>query len=206
MVEKGDRKVSDFNLQAALQTSRIYTEAYENALSAQSAEVRAESKQPSPQWHGPTGALAPVMKWCRFIQHCHDDIATLSEGEWWAMASNLARLAGGREAVHALSGLRSGYSQVEIDRKIEHALKAFGPLTCAYIQEKLGFTGCPPEGCGIKAPAGLGVSRRAIAVLEARARHAVAVAQACQRREAALVRAQTLLQQTTAPAEEATHD
>lgn len=47
-------------------------------------------------WHGPAGALAPVLAHCRFLQHCRNDASTLSEPEWWAMVSNLARLDGGR--------------------------------------------------------------------------------------------------------------
>jgi hypothetical protein len=87
------------------------------------------------------------------------------------MVSNLARMEGGKNAVHQLSSPYPKYSQNETDRKIGYALKAStGPISCRYIQEVLGFTGCPSGGCGVKAPAGLGVSRRAVTALVAKER------------------------------------
>jgi hypothetical protein len=115
---------------------------------------------PAKEWHGPAGAVAPVLGHCRFIQHCRDNAPTLSEPEWWAMIGNLARLDGGREAVHALSAPYPRYSQEETELKIEHTLSAAGPHTCQYIQQQLGFAGCPPGGCGVKASAALGLSRQ----------------------------------------------
>lgn len=122
-------------------------------------EAEASPKQP---WHGPSGALAPVLKHCRFLQHCRDDARTLSEPTWWAMISNLARLDGGREAIHAFSSPYPNYTIGETDAKIRHALAGPGPHTCTFIQRQLGFGGCPPGGCRVKAPAALGVSQRAV--------------------------------------------
>jgi putative DNA primase/helicase len=130
------------------------------------------------QWNGPAGALAPVLKHCRFLQHCRDNPVTLSEPEWWVMVSNLARLDGGEEAIHVLSSPYPNYTNSETDAKIRHVLKSPGPHTCSYIQRQLGFTGCPPGGCGVKAPAGLGVSRHAVATAEARQLYTAAVASA----------------------------
>jgi len=89
----------------------------------------------------------------------------------------------GQDAIHALSAPYPNYTFRETDAKIGHALKGPGPHTCAYIQQTLGFSGCPPGGCGVKAPAVLGVSRRAGRMAAAREQHAAAVAQARQRRE-----------------------
>jgi hypothetical protein len=111
-------------------------------------------------WQGPAGAIGPVLRQCRFLQHCRDAAATLSEPEWYAMVSNVARLEGGRETVHTFSDAYPRYSPTETDKKIVHALHAAGPHTCQYIQQTLGFTGCPPGGCGVKAPAVLGLSQR----------------------------------------------
>jgi hypothetical protein len=63
------------------------------------------------QWQGPAGTLAPVLQHCRFLQHCRDDAATLSEPEWWAMVSNLARLDDGREVIHEFSAPYPRYSR-----------------------------------------------------------------------------------------------
>ena len=80
---------------------------------------------------------------------------------------DLARLDGGKEAVHALSAPYPQYSHAETEQKIAHALKAAGPHTCAYIQGALGFTGCPVDGCGVRSPAALGVSHKATRLVEA---------------------------------------
>jgi putative DNA primase/helicase len=138
-------------------------------------EISDSSQTTRPPWRGPSGAMAPVLRYCRFIQHCRNHAATLSEPEWYSMVSNLARLTGGREAVHELSKPYPRYSPEETDKKIDHALKAAGPHTCAYIKQCLGFAGCPPGGCGVRAPAGLGTSRRAVRIAEAREQHATAL-------------------------------
>jgi hypothetical protein len=146
-------------------------------------EVTPVEDTPLQRWHGPAGNLTPVLAHCRFLQHCRDHAVDLPEPWWWAMIGNFARLEGGREAIHALSAPYPKYSQEETEQKIEHALSGPGPHTCAYIQQDLGFTGCPPGGCGVKAPAALGVSKRAVQLAEARQRYTEAVEQARKRRE-----------------------
>jgi hypothetical protein len=155
-------------------------------------EVGPDEDSSPRQWNGPAGALTPVLRHCRFLHHCRDNAATLSEPEWWAMISNLARLEDGRDVAHAFSAPYPHYSPVETDKKIAHTLHAAGPHTCAYIQQHLGFTGCPPNGCGVKAPAALGISPRAVQQAEVRERHAKAGEHARQRRAAAIALAQRL--------------
>jgi putative DNA primase/helicase len=70
------------------------------------------------------------------------------------MISNLARADGGPELIHELSRPHPGYRERETEQKIEHALQDGEPHTCQYIQQNLGFTGCPEGGCGVKAPIG----------------------------------------------------
>jgi len=86
------------------------------------------------------------------------------------MISNLAPLDGGQEAIHAFSAPYPKYTSSETDAKIQHALKGPGPHTCAYIQQQIGFRGCPSGGCGVKAPAALGVLRHGVVVAAARQR------------------------------------
>ena len=100
------------------------------------------------------GPAETILENCAFCQHCRDNAATLSEPEWYAMITNIGRAAGGRELVHELSRPYPGYSPHETDRKLDHALQDGEPHTCAYIQDNLGFTGCPAGGCGVKAPIG----------------------------------------------------
>jgi hypothetical protein len=100
------------------------------------------------------GDVDVLLSRCAFARHCRDDAATLHEPEWFAMVSNVSRCADGPAAVHRLSKPYPRYSRQEVDAKIAHALQDTGPHTCAFIQA-LGYRGCPPGGCGVKAPIGL---------------------------------------------------
>lgn len=123
-------------------------------------EVPREEEAPRQRapWMGARGAVAPVLKQCRFVQHCEQHAATLSEPQWYTLLSNLAPLDGGEAVAHELSRPYPGYSRAETEKKIVHARSASGPHTCQYIQQQLGFTGCPPGGCGVNAPAALGLA------------------------------------------------
>jgi hypothetical protein len=115
---------------------------------------------------GGSGDVARVLGRCAFLQHCRDDAVTLSEPEWYAMVSNVARCRDGRAVVHEFSAPYPHYSPQETDAKIGHALQHTGPHTCRFIQG-LGFPGCPPEGCGVKAPIGLSEPTQPRGVLHA---------------------------------------
>jgi hypothetical protein len=121
-----------------------------------SAIERADS--PQPPRHGNESAAGGdvdiLLKRCAFIRHCRDDAATLSEPEWYTMVSNVARCANGPAVVHTLSAPYPKYAVYETNAKLAHALHDTGPHTCTFIQAQ-GFTGCPPGGCGVKAPIGL---------------------------------------------------
>ncbi|MBE3562370.1 MAG: DUF927 domain-containing protein [Hydrogenibacillus schlegelii] len=97
-----------------------------------------------------------VLEKCNFIKHCRDDASVLPEPEWYAMITNLSNLENGRVVIHTLSAPYPRYSPIETETKIEHAIKANKPHTCEFIQQSLGFQGCPPGGCGVKAPVELG--------------------------------------------------
>jgi RepB DNA-primase from phage plasmid len=111
------------------------------------------------------GPLAPVLATCGFLQWCRDHPADVPEPLWYAMCSNLVRLEGGRAAAHDFSRGYPGYTAAETDRKLDQALAASGPYTCEKIQA-LGFTGCPPDGHGVKSPAGLAWKRVAAAAAD----------------------------------------
>jgi hypothetical protein len=101
------------------------------------------------------GEIGLLLTRCAFIQHCRENAARLSEPAWYAMVSNVARCSNGSATVHRPSAPYPDYSPTETEAKIAHALKDTGPHTCAFIQAQ-GFQGCPPGGCGVKAPIGLG--------------------------------------------------
>lgn len=105
-----------------------------------------------------SGNVQLVIDNCAFIQHCRDDAASLPESDWFAMVSNLCRLQGGGDIIHQFSRPYAGYSVEEADRKIKHCLEDSGPHTCQYIQDEVGFGGCPSGGCGVKAPAAMATS------------------------------------------------
>lgn len=93
-----------------------------------------------------------VLGSCAFCQHCEQNAATISEPMWHAMITNVGRADGGRELVHRLSSPHPEYSQKDTDAKLDRALATGEPHTCDYIQKRIGFTGCPTGGCGVKAP------------------------------------------------------
>jgi putative DNA primase/helicase len=100
------------------------------------------------------GDVEVLLSRCAFIRHCRDDASVLTEPEWYAMVSNVARCTDGPAAVHRLSAPYPDYSPQETEEKMAHALQAPGPHTCTFIQG-FGFQGCPPGGCGVKAPIAL---------------------------------------------------
>lgn len=106
------------------------------------------------------GPAAHILENCYFIKYCQKQAAALSEPEWYAMVSNVARGEGGMELVHELSEPYPGYRQTETDKKIDHALKNGYPHTCEYIQTELGFE-CPEGGaiCTVTAPVGHCISK-----------------------------------------------
>jgi hypothetical protein len=79
-----------------------------------------------------------ILEKCAFLRHCRDDAATLSEPEWYAMLTVIARTDGGPELCHELSRPYPRYSERETDQKIKHALEDTGPLTCARIRQDFG--------------------------------------------------------------------
>jgi uncharacterized protein (DUF927 family) len=93
-----------------------------------------------------------VLNSCAFCQHCEQNATTISEPMWHAMITNIGRADGGRELVHRLSAPHPDYSEKDTDAKLDRALASGEPHTCDYIQRRIGFGGCPPDGCGVKAP------------------------------------------------------
>jgi uncharacterized protein (DUF927 family) len=93
-----------------------------------------------------------ILKSCAFVQHCKSNAAKLSEPEWHAMVSNVGRADGGPALVHELSSAHPGYSEQETTSKIKRSIETGEPHSCDYIQNRIGFSGCPDGGCGVKAP------------------------------------------------------
>ena len=96
--------------------------------------------------------LAQIEK-CEFVRWCRKFPQKVTEPQWFAMTTNLARLEGGVELVHEISGLDSlRYDHQQTQRFIERVLAAgYGPASCETIKGA-GF-GCKRLGhCQARAP------------------------------------------------------
>ena len=102
-----------------------------------------DHRKASPVIHeGDRRGIRVVLDSCAFMKHCRDDAEKLSEGDWYAMITNLAPFNGSRQIIHGLSAPYPGYSKAETDAKINHFLESgTGPMCCTTIAEK-GFS-CP---------------------------------------------------------------
>jgi hypothetical protein len=87
-------------------------------------------------------SLEPIVQSCAWLRHCRDDAAHLSEPEWYAARSIIARCQEGDRSAHEWSAPYPGYSREETDAKVSHALRAAGPRTCANIRQLGGEPSC----------------------------------------------------------------
>lgn len=70
---------------------------------------------------------------CLFIKHCKENQSNVNEAQWYAMQSIVGHFKNGRELVHEYSKEHPSYSPEETDAKLDQALVASGPRTCANI-------------------------------------------------------------------------
>lgn len=125
-------------------------------------KVKAEAKSEQPQAEGgkeyPPADFEKVMGGCPFLQHCRDHAANLSEPDWLAMISIVARCKDGEGHVHELSRPYPGYDQGETELKVEHCLENVGPHLCATIEANNGdeYCGTCPNKGKVKSPIVLG--------------------------------------------------
>lgn len=103
------------------------------------------------------GTASMILDRCIFMQAIRDNAASVSEPQWVAALSNLARCADGEEACHAISQPYPRYAYDETAKKIQHVLNDMHPASCSYIQNVLGFNQCPD--CGVKAPVAFALKR-----------------------------------------------
>lgn len=84
-----------------------------------------------------------VLAGCDFLRFCKNSPNEVSEEQWYASLSILPRLENGHDLAHEYSRGHSGYSTSETDAKIEQALQASGPRTCANLNKTWGkCNGC----------------------------------------------------------------
>lgn len=83
----------------------------------------------------PKSDTPAVLDGCEFLKSCKADPNSVSEEQWYASLSILARLENGKELAHEYSRGHRSYTPSETDAKIEQALAASGPRTCANINK-----------------------------------------------------------------------
>jgi len=107
----------------------------------------------------PPAKIGPILNGCAWMRHCRTDAKTLSEPEWYAEITVLCRCEKGEQLVHKFSHPHPNYSSSETQKKLEHALKDTGPITCDFVAERLGQQHlcevCPSHG-KIRSPIVLG--------------------------------------------------
>ncbi|MCP3964432.1 MAG: hypothetical protein GY719_41925 [bacterium] len=114
--------------------------------------------------YGPPSELLLIWEGCSWVVWAYLNRARLSEPEWFALLTIIVRCrvgaADGSRLCHLASRDHPGYSVDRTDAKIEHALDAAGPRTCAKIGELPGAyrdhcSKCPLRG-HVKSPIVLG--------------------------------------------------
>jgi len=117
--------------------------------------VKVSQPTPTPKRDFPLVSIAPIMDGCAWMRHCRDDATTLPEPEWYQMLTVVARCRDAEELAHRMSSPYPSYSHQETQNKLSHAItNSKGPVTCAYVESSLGFTGCAscPSKSRVKSP------------------------------------------------------
>ena len=84
--------------------------------------------------HAPIALWSHVIGKCGYLRHCVKDAATLTEPEWHAAMTVVARCRGGDEIAHTISQDYPAYDQKETDKKFAYSLRADAPLRCETIR------------------------------------------------------------------------
>jgi len=119
--------------------------------------------------HLPTGLKCDLaaVEGCEFIRYCRRHARLVSEPQWFALITNLARLQGGVPLIHQISALDSmRYDRAKTQRVIDRVLcEGYRPASCRTIMGPAmdrpgrGIFRCSRIGkCPVKAPMYLGTS------------------------------------------------
>jgi len=103
----------------------------------------------------PTGIKCDLRKIesCDFIKWCREHATEVTEPQWFAMITNLARLEDGPELIHEISKLDGRrYKQEQTQKRTERLIVCgYGPTSCRSLI-KLGFHCRRLSQCSVKAP------------------------------------------------------
>src|SRR5690606_4074138 len=95
-----------------------------------------------PSAGGHRALIDPIVSACAWMQHCRKDAAVLPEPEWYAMPSTIGGSQNGEELARAGRRPDPNHTDRETAKKMEHALTAAGPVTCARVEELTGGEWC----------------------------------------------------------------
>lgn len=83
-----------------------------------------------------------IIAGCDFLKWCKENPNDVNEAQWYGMLSVVPRLPpNGRDLAHEFSSGHRGYTHGECEQKIDQALSASGPRTCANINGLWGKCG-----------------------------------------------------------------
>ena len=109
---------------------------------SQTAKQKPSVRSRLPSAESRRALIEPIVAACPWMRHCRDDAAWLPEPEWYAMLSVIGRCQDGERLAHEWSAPYPRYSEKETAKKLEHALTAAGPVTCARVEELTGGEWC----------------------------------------------------------------
>src|SRR5690606_37935702 len=112
------------------------------AVPPPTAEPKSRVRSRLPSAESRQALIEPIVAACPWMRHCRDDAAWLPEPEWYAMLSIVGRCQNGEELAHEWSDPYPRYTEKETTKKLEHALTAAGPVTCARVEELTGGEWC----------------------------------------------------------------
>lgn len=76
-----------------------------------------------------------VLAECLFLTWCNTHQGEVTESQWYAMLSIVARLPNGRAIAHSMSSKYPGYNETDTNYKIDQALATAGPRKCSNINQ-----------------------------------------------------------------------
>jgi hypothetical protein len=88
--------------------------------------------------HAPIALWGHVVGKCGYLRHCVGDAKTLTEPEWHAAMTIVARCRDGEAIAHRISKTYPVYEKDETTKKFKYSLKADAPLRCSTIRHHRG--------------------------------------------------------------------
>lgn len=102
-----------------------------------SSEDKPKGKRGRPKKQENDADAAMIAEGCSWIRFCRDNPEALSEPGWHGMMTVIGRCQNGDQIVHEWSKPHPGYNQRDAQKKLDHAMRGPGPITCQYVRDSL---------------------------------------------------------------------